>query len=249
LVRLAALLLLAGLAWLATAGRAGGQELIADLADHQILISTGFTGTEVFLFGAIDGPGDIAVVIEGPPQDIVVRRREPTAGIWINRESVTFVDVPSFYRLATNRPMEEFATPAALERQGIGIEHLRMETAEEGLDQQVARAFRRGLVRNMQDAEFYGIDNERVTVFANRLFRTRIKVPPNVPTGQYIVRVYLFREDVVVAAQTTPLRVTKIGVGARMFRFATSNSAAYGGLAIAIAVLAGWMAGVVFPRS
>lgn len=248
-MRAALALGLAALWLLAAPGRAAGQELIADLANHQILISTGFTGTEVFLFGAIDRSGDVAVVIEGPPQDLVVRRRAPTAGIWINRESVTFVDVPSFYRVATNRPMDEFATPAALERQGIGVEHLRMETAERGLPAETVQAFRQGLVRNMQDAEFYGIDNERVTVFANRLFRTSIKIPPNVPTGQYIVRVYLFRGDTVVAAQTTPLRVSKVGVGARMYRFATLNGAAYGGLAIAIAVVAGWLAGVVFRRS
>ena len=236
------------LAVLAAAGQGRGQTLTADLSDHQILISTGFTGTEVFLFGAIDGPGDIAVVVEGPPQDVVVRRRESTAGIWINRQSVTFVDVPSFYRVATNRPIEAFATPAALERQRIGVEHLGLQTADPDISPDEAQAFSAGLVRNMQQAEFYGVDGERVTVLASRLFRTRIQIPPNVPTGLYEVRVYLFRDDVVVAAQTTPLRVSKVGVGNRIFRFATLNAAAYGGLAIAIAVFAGWLAGVVFRR-
>ena len=233
---------------LAAAGNGQGQTLTADLSDHQILISTGFTGTEVFLFGAIDGPGDIAVVIEGPPRDVIVRRREPVAGIWINRDSIAFVDVPSFYRVATNRPIDAFATPAALERQRIGVEHLRLQTAEPDISPDEAQAFADGLVRNMQEAEFYGVDSERVTVLASRLFRTRIEIPPNVPTGLYEVRVYLFRDDVVVAAQTTPLRVSKVGVGNSIFRFAMLNSAAYGALAIAIAVFAGWLAGVVFRR-
>ena len=227
---------------------ARAQALTADLSDHQILISTGFTGTEVFLFGAIDEAGDIAVVIEGPPRDVVVRRQEPTAGIWINRDSITFADVPSFYRVATNRPLEDFATSGALERHGIGVEHLRLQPTDPDIGPEVARTFADGLVRNMQQAAFYGVDSERVTVLASRLFRTRIEIPPNVPTGLYEVRVYLFRDDVVVAAQTTPLRVSKVGVGNRIFRFATFNAAAYGGLAIAIAVLAGWLAGLVFRR-
>src|SRR5581483_8668866 len=48
--------------------------LVADLSSHLVAITTGFTGASVLLFGATNGPGDIAIVIHGPAKDIAVRR-------------------------------------------------------------------------------------------------------------------------------------------------------------------------------
>ena len=43
-----------------------GAELVAALSNHLVAISTGFSGTDVLLFGAIDGTGDVVVVVRGP---------------------------------------------------------------------------------------------------------------------------------------------------------------------------------------
>ncbi|HEX7967714.1 MAG TPA: TIGR02186 family protein, partial [Stellaceae bacterium] len=60
-----ALALLAG-----TAGPARAAEpLIADLTSHFIAITTGFTGTNVVLFGATDGSGDVIAIVRGPEHD------------------------------------------------------------------------------------------------------------------------------------------------------------------------------------
>ena len=64
-VRAATPLLLAVLvAGSAAIGAAWAQSLVADLSDHLIAITTGFVGTDVLLFGAIDGPGDVVVVVQ-----------------------------------------------------------------------------------------------------------------------------------------------------------------------------------------
>ncbi len=42
------------------------QPLVADLSRHFIAITSGFDGTEVLLFGAIDGEGDLVIVVRGP---------------------------------------------------------------------------------------------------------------------------------------------------------------------------------------
>jgi len=85
-----------GTFFLFCAGPARGEALVADLTNHLIAITTGFTGAAVVLFGAIDGPGDIAVVIRGPDRDVTVRRKTRVAGIWVNSEEVNFGNVPSF---------------------------------------------------------------------------------------------------------------------------------------------------------
>jgi uncharacterized protein (TIGR02186 family) len=247
--RILAAVLLAGVLCAGAGRGAGAQALVADLSDHLIAISTAFTGTEVVLFGSIQPPGDVVVVVRGPPHDMVVRRKAPTAGIWINEAGMTFVGVPSFYGVASNRPVRDFASEAALERHGIGLDSLRLAPADPAQhDPEQVAAFRAGLIRNLQGDGVYGADIGRVAFLGDRLFRTTLSFPANVPTGQFIVSVLLFRNGEVVAAQTTPLFVSKIGLGAEVYTFATRHGAAYGAIAVVLAVVSGWLASVIFRR-
>ncbi len=231
------------------------QPLVADLSDHLIAISTAFTGTEVVLFGALDGPGDVAVVVMGPEHDMVVRRKDRTLGIWVNAASMAFERVPTYYKVATTSPLEEIGDSTVLARHGIGLDHLRLQPADPtDADSPVYDEFRAALIGRMQSEQLYSIgtgtsDTNPIARLGERLFRTNIYFPANVPTGQYTVSVYLFRDGQLASAQTTPLFVNKIGVGARVFAFAQTQAAAYGGIAILIAVAAGWLAGVFFRRT
>ena len=66
------------------------------------------------------------------------------------------------------------------------------------------------------------------------------------PTGTYIVEVFLVRDRDVVSGQTTPLVVSKVGLDAAVYDFATRQSAAYGAIAVVTAVVAGWLASLPF---
>src|SRR3954470_2339195 len=90
--------------------------LVADLSSHLVAITTGFTGASVLLFGATNGPGDIAIVIHGPAKDIAVRRMARLGPIWVNAKSVMLHDAPTYYRMASSGPLEEFAAPLLLSR-------------------------------------------------------------------------------------------------------------------------------------
>src|SRR5580698_5947823 len=56
--------------------------LVADLSNYRIDIDSGFNGTRIFLFGARNDNGDIAVVIRGPQKDYIVRKKKEIAGLW-----------------------------------------------------------------------------------------------------------------------------------------------------------------------
>jgi uncharacterized protein (TIGR02186 family) len=243
-------LLLAVLVADAAASRtAWAQSLVADLSNHLIAINTGFVGTEVVLFGAIDGPGDVAVVVQGPPTEVMVRRKARVAGIWINTASMEFQQVPSFYSVATNRPLEQIIGDAVLARHEIGLGHLRLAPLYPGgASPDRIREFRQALIRNKQEEGLYGKSLEQVAFLGERLFRTNVYFPANVPTGAYTVSVFLIRDGDVVSAQTTPLTVSKVGFSAEIFEFAMRQSTFYGISAIIFAVAAGWLAGAIFRK-
>jgi uncharacterized protein (TIGR02186 family) len=226
---------------------ASPQALIADLSEHLIAITTGFTGTDVLLFGTTEGEGDVVVVVRGPSTDTVVRRQARVAGIWVNAESIRFENVPSYYAVASSRPLEEIVPPGLAARQQIGVAQLRLVSPEATSDRKLAE-FRAALIRNKQRIGLFARNVARVDFLGNRLFRTRLHFPANVPTGSYFVEVLLIRDGDVAQAQTTPLVVSKIGVGADVYDFAHRQSAAYGAVAILGALMAGWFAHLAFRR-
>ncbi|MFM7343850.1 MAG: TIGR02186 family protein [Tagaea sp.] len=227
---------------------ARAQPLIADLSSHLIAITAGFAGTELLLFGATEGEGDVVVLVRGPEGETAVRRKSRVAGIWLNTDELRFSGVPTFYRVAASRPLAEFITPALRQRHQIGTEFLRLTPLREA-NVETVQAFRAGLVRNKERLQLFEPEPGRVTFLGPRLFRTRIYFPANVPTGAYTVEVLLVRNGQVVAAQSTPMFVSKVGVGAEIYDFAHTHSAWYGLIAVLIAVFAGWAAGAIFKKS
>ena len=219
--------------------------LVADLTSHLIAITTGFTGASVVLFGATDGPGDVVVAVRGPEREVTVRRKNRIAGIWVNTQEVTFANVPSFYAVAASHPIEEILSPAAAALYRLGIANLKLE-AETPAPSVVVDAFRAALERTQQQAGLFVNQMGKVDFLGERLFRTTIAFPSNVPTGTYLVEVFLVRDKDVVSGQTTPLVVSKVGVDAAVFEFSGRQPGFYGAIAVLTAVVAGWLASLPF---
>ncbi len=223
------------------------QALVADISDHLVAITAGFTGTNVVVFGAVEGEGDVAIVVKGPERDITVRHKGRIAGIWVNENELQFVGVPLFYLVATSRPLGELAPPDILKRHDIGLENMRL-AAKRAVPKEENQEFREGLLRNKLRQKLYFAEPFKVSFLTGRLFRSDFYIPANVPIGTYSVEVYFIREGQVVGAQTIPFIVSNAGVGADIQYFAHAHSIFYGIIAIFLALAAGWGASVAFRR-
>jgi uncharacterized protein (TIGR02186 family) len=247
----AGLILLALLAWFATV--AGGRiavaaSLVADLSNHLIAITTGFTGTDVLLFGAKEGEGEVVVIVRGPTSSISVRKKSRVAGIWMNTDRVTFSNVPSFYAVSASKPVEEIAPASVLARHQIGFSQLKL-SAPPHVDPERLRDFRAALIRRPQRAGIFMREQGEVSFLGNTLFRTNVYFPANVPVGVYLVEVLLLQNGNVTGAQTTPLIISKVGFGAELFDFAHQRAALYGLIAILIALVAGWLPHILLRKA
>lgn len=231
---------------LGAAGRA--QELfVGDLMDHRITITSGFTGIDVFIYGVKEGDGDVVVVFRGPLVDYAVRRKERIAGIWLNTDRVDFQGVPSFYAVASSKPLDQVMSPAAQAREEIGIGQLKILPVEDAGSPAVV-PFAVALVRVKESAGLYGSDVATIKFENKPLFNGKVHFPASVPTGSYDVKVLLLRDGEVVGAQTIPLQVSTGGADAWIYDRAHDQAAAYGLSAIAGALLLGWAAHLVFRK-
>jgi uncharacterized protein (TIGR02186 family) len=232
---------------LLSAWRAEAQTLSADLSSHVIGITTGFVGANLVLFGSTDRPGDIAIVVRGPPTDMTVRKKGKILGVWINRSSAVFHDAPSFYAVAATKPLKDIALPENLARHTIGLDTLRLQPTEPMSEKDQAE-FRAALIAAQETVDLYRGGIAPVTFLGEHLFRADMFFPANVPTGSYTVEVLLLSGGEVVSAQTTPLIVSRIGFSNGVFVVAHHHAALYGTGALIFAIAAGWAAGAIFRR-
>ena len=245
--------------------QAAPNHVVADLSEDLVEITSGYHGTELLLFGAYRGmPGDDLILeVRGPSTDLLQRRKEQKAGIWVNVETVKWMAVPSFYHLFSTRPLTEIAGSDALGDARIGADTLGLRMAQAaggnnghgaGDDSVIGApvagtaAQTEGLARNMTRMGLWGTKSNAVATQQDMLYRTALSLPSNVPPGAYVIRVLHFRDGVAINESKTDMNVRKAGLSALIYRFAHDYSLFYGLFAIAFAVASGWLAAVAFRR-
>lgn len=232
---------------LALPSMATAEPVVADLSKYVISIDSGFTGTDVLLYGAVEDEGDLVVVVRGPTENVAVRRKDRVAGIWVNRETIEFIDVPSYYTIVSSRPLDEIAQINFRVLHQIGLDALRLVAADDRPEEEV-EPFREALIRNRIRDGLYSEDADKMKFLSNRLFSTPLNFPANVPEGTYHAEVILIRDGAVVSAEQTPLFVNKSGFQWEINHYAHSQPELYGIAAILIALTAGWLAAAVFRK-
>lgn len=243
-------LLLAGLP-----ARAAAPTLVADLSQSRIDISYRFAGAELLVFGAIEYPAGsrprsdpgIAIVVRGPAAPLTVRRKERTAGIWMNRAAVRFESAPGFYAVATSAPVEALLDERNAAIYEIGLSYLQLSPAT-ALDPETSRAFQDGLLALRRKEGLFVEQPFGVRLTSDVLFRARIPIPSAVPVGDYRAEIFLIQDGRVRARATAPIIIDKTGFERATYLFAMNHSFAYGLAAVLLALGAGFVAGFATLR-
>lgn len=221
------------------------ERVVAALSQNRVAITADFSGSEIFVFGAIrreapPPPGKLDVIVEiaGPPEALTVRRKERVMGVWMNRAAVRVDEAPSFYALASTGPLEEVLSYTDDLRHRIGINHkVRMIDAGPVDDPQ---AFRRAVIRLRREAGFYVEAPGGVRLLEDTLFTAHIGLPPDIVEGNYEARVFLLRDRRVTDVRKVAISVRKVGLERWVETLSRERPALYGALSLALALAAGW---------
>lgn len=229
------------------------EEIVADLSQRQVPITADFDGSELILFGAvkretpisITEPLSVIITVAGPSKPVTVRRKEKVAGIWVNTDAVEIDLAPSFYAIATSRPLNQILSDTEDLRYKISIPRAIRSV---GAPQTVADsyAFTDALMRIKAANGSYQARPNTVAFFDQTLFKTSVTLPANLTEGTYKVTLYLTRDRKVVTSYTTNLAVQKVGLERFLYRLAHDRPLVYGLLSIFIAIAAGWGASAIF---
>jgi uncharacterized protein (TIGR02186 family) len=230
--------------------------LVPDVSQREVDIHYSFTGAELLLFGAIlypggkvpDGRTDIAVVLKGPPQSILVREKQKLVGlVWANAGAARFRSAPAFYAIASSRPLGDLVDErtAAIYELGLGSIHL---SPAGGIDPSTANRFETGFVDLRARGGLFVRQASGVEITRGVLYRARLSIPPRVPDGRYTAETFLIRDGKVIAAATRTIAVRKQGFERIVAGSAQNRPIAYGIFAVILSVGFGWAAGALFRR-
>ena len=231
--------------------------LVPDVSQRDIEIAYSFTGADLLLFGAILYPGgrvpgsrnapDVAVVVRGPTQSILVREKDKIAGIWVNAARLRYRSAPSFYAIASSRPIRRLVDERTRAIYELGIDSLQLSPASSAPSDEQNR-FQRGLVELKHRAGLYYEAPRVVGIADGVLYRARVRIPARVPVGRFTAETFLIRDGRVLAVATRGIDIRKSGFERLVARAADRFSLAYGLAAVALAVLLGWAAGWIAGR-
>ncbi|MET0238541.1 MAG: TIGR02186 family protein [Sphingobium sp.] len=236
-------------------GAAPQPRLVPDVSQSEVQIRYSFSGAELLLFGAILYPGgrvpddkaDIIVVLRGPSQPVVMREKRKIAGIWLNADSVEFQSAPSFYAVASSRPIRQMVDERTAAIYELGLDKLQLSPSSLNSGEEIDR-FARGLndlrVRNGLFVERAGA----VSITEGVLYQARLPLSARVVVGNYTAETFLVRDGRVLAAAVREIKVRKSGLERLIGVFAERRPILYGLTAIAMALLLGMLAAFISFR-
>lgn len=240
---------------LAFAPPAAAQEsFVTGMSTDNIMLTANFTGSEVLVFGAIrrdspipvgQAPLDIVITLSGPPRTEIVRRKERRFGIWVNTEGVRMRQAPSYYAVATTRPLDEILSQTERLRHQIGLDQAARRIGAHP-DLEDTAPYVDAFVRLRLENGLYVRAEGGVTLAEDTLFQARFALPTNVSEGTYATRFFLVRNRQVISTGETEIVVQKAGVERWLYNLSQDRPLWYGLLSVALALAAGWLAAAAF---
>lgn len=227
--------------------------LVPEISQHEVQVRQGFRGTELLLFGAIMTPEgtragqdyDIVVVLKGPTQSIVLREKQRIAGMWINAASTEFRSAPTFFAVASSRPIRKIVDDKTAAIYELGLPWLQLSPIGAYDPKEQAR-FSAGLVDLMQREGLYKEDPGGVKLSEQVLYQARISLPSSVQTGTYTAETFAVTRGRVITSAISKVEVRKQGFEKAVADYAEYNGFFYGLLAVLLSIGMGFLAGRLF---
>ncbi|WP_127144904.1 TIGR02186 family protein [Pelagibacterium montanilacus] len=239
------------------AGPARAQGLIFGTSDPTIWIHSSFTGETITLFGNVEpdvegtapeGPFDILVVIRGPVSDRVIRRQSRQFGIMLNADSSLYTGLPGFYRVISSRPIETIIDPEELAERMLMPERQIELASQSTSNAGDIETFNAELLRLLSDANLYRSDERGITFLSPTFFATRVVLPANVPNGSFLAQTFVIKDRDIVTSRSQRFFVQKTGFERFTGEMARSQPLLYGLATVLLALVTGWLGGVLFRR-
>ena len=226
-------------------------QIVADLSQDNVEISTDFLGAKILLFGAYEGKkgDDIIIVVTGPKGLVTVQKKEKVFGVWVNTQKINYINAPKYLNILSNRDINDILNQRTRKIAEIGLNNLNVRIQPgKVVSKEKEKIWRKALTRNMLKSKLWSLNENSVYLNKNVLFRSYLTLPSNVPTGIFNVKILHYRNNKLISKETSTINVLKSGISAEIYNIAQNYSTLYGIFAVLLAVLIGWITNLIFRK-
>ena len=235
------------------------------VATRRVPISYSFSGHQVFLYGQLPrGSNGVFAVMEGPAVgEIRLMQKGKVVLFWMGVRQYELAHAPGLYLVNLHCPLcnregkcphrvdvETLNAALGTAADPIGPEAIYARTTLKVLNAELGdREHMRvieGFWKLQQSRGLYGLRENAIRVSEDRAFYHVFDLPAEAPEGKYRILTHFLRDDTLVAVARNDLFVRQSGIIAWLSRLAEKHALTYGGFTVAIALLAGFLAGSLF---
>jgi hypothetical protein len=235
------------------------------VATRRVPISYSFSGQQVFLYGQLPpGSNGVFAVMEGPGSgEARLMRKGKVVFFWMGVRQYELAHAPGLYLVNLHCPLcngqgecthatdlEKINRSLGSAADPVGPDAIMARTSLEVLNGDIEEGEHAEVVRGfwkLQESHgLYGLRENAIRVTADRTLYHVFDLPAEAPEGKYRILTHFLRDDTLVAVTRNDLFVRQSGVIAWLSRLAERHALTYGGFTVAIALLAGFLAGSLF---
>ena len=220
--------------------------LISGISTNEINIDTKFKGAQILLFGAKGDAGNIVITVRGPKKNFLVTKKQKLLGVWYNGVRVNFENSYSFFSIFSTFNNGEIQEDIMKDLE-LGKDFLDFSTSTK-INEKDKNDFKVELIEKMEKNNLYNNSANKVEFLNETLFKIMLNFPKNIVRGIYTVELYLIKENTLISFQSIPIYVNQVGISAKISDFAIRQDMLYGLVAVALALVVGWLANYIFAR-
>lgn len=224
-------------------------DLVSELSRDHVDISARYTGDQITLFGAMSAPGQVVVKVRSPEQPVALERKGRVGPFWLGQGKHEIKHTPGLYYLLSSAPIDGLLPAAVRGAHGLdlgdALKHMQTQPAAGAALQTLKEA----VLRLKRARGYYLADSKAVEIVGGRLYSTTIRLPAQLPLGEYRVDIYLVRNGQVVATQQRMISVNEVRAEHWISGVASKHSWIFGVVFTLSMMLLGLFLGVVLGRS
>ncbi|MEZ5937509.1 MAG: TIGR02186 family protein [Hyphomonadaceae bacterium] len=211
-------------------------KLAAGLAAETVEVKVNYSGAEIALFAAPPAQDDpstgLAVALIGPPlpQTIIRNTREGEARFSFH--------APAVFLAGAEQQVLETVSPEEMREAGLSAAAAALPDGGYAGDPAL-ETWRTAYVQQKMNEGLYSATVTTIERLDGGLRRARIELPPNAPTGKYLVRAVFFRGGYPVSETEKPLDLVRGGMDATLYDLSANHGVIYGFLAVLTGALIG----------
>jgi uncharacterized protein (TIGR02186 family) len=165
----------------------------------------------------------------------------------MNADSDRFRSAPSFYAVASSRPIPDLLDERTAAIYELGLHNLQLSPGGGALPEK-ERRFEAGLLDLRHRQQLYAETPHGVEITDGVLYRAVITIPSQVPVGTYTAETFLIDRHKVIAAATRDIQIDKSGFERYVALAARRHRLLYGLTSVLLSLALGWAAAAAFRR-